>query len=308
MARFLLPLAVLAVSTSAPLIRYAAPAPAMTVAALRVCLAGLLLSLMAPGAWRLWWRLPVRERLLIVAAGFLLALHFASWISSLYWTSTAASVALVATQPIFAALFARALGDVIHRREVLGMACAAIGCAVLASGELLSGASGALVGDVLAIAGAATAAGYLLLGRRMRASMPLVPYLALVNVIAGVLLLVGAAAVDTPMLGFSSQVYLAIALAAIAPSLIGHSLLNLAVRRSPAHVVALAVLAEPIGASLMTWVAFSEVPPAHAVLGGVVIIAGIALGVRRQPAADHERTNSSRGVSTGDKSDAAASR
>lgn len=289
MARFILFIAVLAVSTGAPLIRYAAPAPALTVAAARVCLAGLLLTLMAPGAWGHFRRLSGRERWFVIGAGALLGAHFGTWVTSLYLTSTAASVALVATQPMFAALFAGALGDAIHRREVVGMSFALLGCVVLGGGELFSGSTDALIGDALAIAGAATAAGYLLIGRRLRTAMPLAAYLALVNTFAGFALLACALVAGAQFVGFAPRVYIAMALAAIIPSLIGHTLLNWSVRRAPAHLVALAILGEPIGASLMTLAAFGEVPPSHAVLGGGVILLGIALGFRaRRPKASSE--------------------
>ena len=78
--------------------------------------------------------------------------------------------------------------------------------------------------------------------------------------------------------------YLAIALAGLVPSVLGHTLLNWSVRRVRVHLVSLAILGEPVGASLITWVAFGERPPVHAVLGGAVILGGIGLGfVRRGP-------------------------
>lgn len=282
MARFVLFIAVLAVSTAAPLIRWSAPAPALTVAALRVCLAGLLLTLVAPTAWRQFAGLSRRERGLVVVAGLLLGVHFGTWVTSLYLTSTAASVALVATQPMFAALFARLLGDTIRSREILGMLFALCGCSILGGGELLSGSSQALLGDALAIAGAATAAGYLLIGRGLRSAMPLTPYLAVVNSVAGLGLLCAALIAGVPVLGFDARVYTAIALAAVIPSLVGHTLLNWSVRRAPTHLVTLAVLGEPVGASLMTLAAFGEIPPVHAVLGGAVILLGIAVGFSGQ--------------------------
>ena len=282
MARYVLAIAVLAVSTAAPLIHYAAPAPALTVAAARVCLTGFLLFLVAPTAWGHFARLPRREKVFVIAAGLLLGLHFGVWITSLYLTSTAASVALVATQPVFAALFARALGDSITRREMLGIAVAGLGCLVLGGGDLLTSTGwDAVIGDALALIGAAAAAGYLLVGRRMRVSVPLTPYLALVNMVAGVALLIAALLVGVPFLGLPDHVYLAIVLVTVIPSLVGHSLLNWSVRRMPTHLVALAILGEPIGSSLMTLVFFAEIPPAHAVFGGAVILVGIFVGFVR---------------------------
>jgi len=182
--------AILAVSTAAPLVHMASAAPPLTVAAVRVCLAAVLLSIVSgPRLVKAFGDLDRRDRWLVAASGLLLGAHFGVWISSLYLTSTAASVALVATQPIFAGLFGwLLLREGVSRREIGGIAIAAVGCAVLASGDFGGDRDGALLGDMLAVLGATTAAGYFVLGRRLRASLPLIPYLAMVNIVAGLVL------------------------------------------------------------------------------------------------------------------------
>ena len=281
MVIFVLVVAVLAVSTAAPLVLAAAPAPALTVAALRVTVAALLLTLAARSSLAVIRRLSRREIIFILLAGLLMGAHFGVWITSLYFTSTAASVALVATQPIFAAFLGRIfLGDKVGRRELFGIVVAGLGCAVLAGGDW-SHSRDAIIGDGLAIIGAATAAGYLVIGRRMRNTISLLPYLALVNLVAGSLLLVAVVVSGARVAGFDSSAYLAIAASAIICSVIGHTLLNWTVRRIPAHLVTLAILGEPVGASLLTWGFFAEEPPSHAIIGGVIILGGIALGFVR---------------------------
>jgi len=276
-------LAILAISTGAPFARWAAPAPPVAIAALRVLFASLLLL---GAGWRELGGLRAltrRDRPLVVLAGALLAIHFGSWIASLSFTSTAASVALVCTNPIFAALFGLALGDRVSRREAAGIAVAAAGCAILAGGDWRAG-RGALVGDALALVGAASAAAYLVVGRRLRTAVPLLPYLGAVNAIAAVLLVVAAVALGGVPWQLPAHSYLACAGAALVASFVGHSLLNAAVRVTPTHLVALAVLGEPIGSSLITWVAFHEQPPVHAAFGGAVVLAGIGVGfVTRRP-------------------------
>jgi drug/metabolite transporter (DMT)-like permease len=278
-------LAILCVSTGAPFARWAAPAPPLAIAALRVGLASLLLF---AAGWREIGelrKLGTRERWLVLASGGLLALHFGSWIASLSFTSTAASVALVATNPMFAALFGTLLGDRVTGREILGIAIAASGCAVLAGGDWQAGGD-ALIGDGLALVGAASAAGYLVVGRRLRANVPLLPYLGTVNAIAAIALVLACIATGADITALPAHSYVACAGAALIASFIGHSLLNAAVRVTPTHLVALAVLGEPIGSSLITWVAFGEQPPIHAVFGGAIVIAGIGIGfVKRTPRA-----------------------
>jgi drug/metabolite transporter (DMT)-like permease len=280
--RLVLVLAVLAVSTAAPLVRWAAPAHPLTVAASRVGLAALILVVLSGPAIKTLAGLPRRERWLTALAGLFLAAHFGAWISSLYYTSTAASLALVATQPIFAGLIAWvALGEGMSRRELVGIGIAGAGCLVLASGDIGEGGGGALLGDALALIGAITAAAYYVVGRRLRAALPLLPYLAGVNLVAGALLAAAALLAGTAFAGFDGTVYLALALSAIVPSVVGHTLLNWSVRRVPVHLVALGILGEPVGASALTWLFFAETPPSHAAAGGAVILAGIAIGFLR---------------------------
>ncbi len=280
-ATWALVLAIAAISTGAPFARWAAPAPPIAIAALRVAIAAVLLLALGRRELGALRRIPARDRPLVALAGALLAIHFGAWIASLSFTSTAASVALVCTSPIFAALLGALVGDRVARREVAGIAIAAAGCAVLAGGDWRAGGD-ALIGDGLALIGAASAAGYLVVGRRLRAAVPLVPYLGAVNAIAAAALAVAALAAGHDLAALPGHAYLACAGAALLASLVGHSLLNAAVRTTPAHLVALAVLGEPIGSSLITWAAFGERPPLHAALGGAVVLAGIAVGFVRR--------------------------
>jgi drug/metabolite transporter (DMT)-like permease len=217
------------------------------------------------------------DRARIAAAGILLGAHFGTWIASLAFTSTAASVALVSTSPAFAALLAGVNRDVVTRRQWLGIAIAAAGCAVLAGGDWSLGGN-ALLGDALALIGAVSAAGYLVIGRTLRTTVPMTPYLGVVNLIAAATLLLVCAATKTAVLPLPAHSLIAIALAGIVTSAGGHTLLNWVVRILPTHLVALAALGETVGASLISWAAFAEVPPWHGIIGGAIVIAGIAAG------------------------------
>jgi drug/metabolite transporter (DMT)-like permease len=271
-------LAVFAVSSGAPFVKWAgSETPGVAFAAMRVSLAAVLLLVLGRHELGALRALSRRDRGFVMLAAAFLAIHFGVWIASLHFTSTAASVALVCTNPVFAALFGRLLGDRVTRREIGGIAIAAVGCAVLAGGDWQAGGD-ALAGDALALLGAATATAYLIVGRKLRATVPLLPYLGVVNAIAAVLLLAAVAATGTSLVGLRVEAYAGAAGAAVIASVIGHSLINAAVRTTPTHVVALATLGEPIASSLITWAAFNEQPPLHAALGGAVILAGIAVG------------------------------
>jgi drug/metabolite transporter (DMT)-like permease len=181
---------------------------------------------------------------------------------------------------VFGALL---LGDRATRRQTLGIGVAVLGTLVLAGSDWrVSGR--ALVGDGLALLGAITAAGYLVVGRHLRASMTLIPYLAIVNTVAAIVLLLAAGIADVPLRGFSWSIYGWIAACAILPSLIGHTLLNWSVRRTPAHLVTLGILGEPVGATLLSGWIVAEQPPAIAAVGGAIILVGIGVGFSRPSA------------------------
>jgi drug/metabolite transporter (DMT)-like permease len=268
--------AALAVSTGAPLARWAAPMPPMAIAALRTLVAGMVLCLLGRRQLRAVLALRGHDRARVIGAGLLLGVHFGSWIASLSWTSTTASVALVSTSPAFAALLAGFNRDRVTRREWAGIAIAAVGCTVLAGGDWTAGGR-ALVGDGLALVGAMSAAGYLILGRKLR-HLPMTPYLGIVNLIAATGLLIGCAASASSPLPPSATAALAVTLAGVVTSAGGHTLLNAVVRILPTHLVALASLGETVGSSLLTWAAFGEVPSWHGALGGAIVIVGIGLG------------------------------
>lgn len=279
---WVLGLAILALSGAAPLIKAAHPVAPLAIAALRIGLAAVVLAIVSGAELRALAEVPRRQRRGIVVAGLLLGVHFGVWITSLSFTSTAASTSLVATNPVFAALFGVALGDRVARREWFGIALAVVGCAVLAGGDWGAGGD-AVFGDLLAVAGAAAGAGYLVVGRSLRAEIPLFPYLAAVNAVAAAGLLVAALVAEVPLTGGPAGAYAAIAASALIASVGGHTLLNRAVRYTPAHLVALAILGEPIGASLLSWILLGERPPGLAAVGGAIILIGIAVGFVRMP-------------------------
>lgn len=279
MPQVFLAIGILAVSTAPLFIRLAQPASPIVIAAARVLIAGVVLAVLGGRSWGQIVRLPVRKLGLVALAGLALALHFALWIWSLALTSTTASVALVATQPIFAGILGYLiLKEGFRRQESYGMAIAALGTLVLAGGDLGGTSSDALMGDGLALAGAVAVPAYLLVGRALREEVPLLPYLAFVNLVAGIALLICGAALGVSLDGLGQEELLAMIALGLVCSVLGHTLLNYCVRLVPVHLVSLGILVEPVVASLSTWGVFGEVPSLHAALGGLTIIAGIYIG------------------------------
>ena len=278
----LLVLGVAAVSTSAPLIRLA-DAPPLAVALYRNLFAALALLPFALVRHRGELAALDRRRWgALVLAGAFLAIHFAAWIPSVGLTTVAASTVLVDTQSVWAAVGARIfLGERVRRAAFVGIGVALSG-AVLISGADFALSTRAFAGDMLALVGAVTAAGYLLTGRRLRQRLSLAAYTAVVYGVCSVLLLGAAVAAGTPLLGFDPEVWLLFALMAAGPQILGHTVFNYLLRDLDATVVAVAVMGEPVGASLLALAIFGEVPPWSAVIGGAVILAGIYLAVTAQ--------------------------
>lgn len=279
MPKIFLAIGILAVSTAPLFIRFAQPASPILIAAARVLIAGLILGAFAGRSWRKIIQLPIGKLGLCGLAGLALALHFALWIWSLSLTSTTASVALVATQPIFAGLLGFfVLREGFRRQEGFGMAIAAIGTLVLAGGDLGGSSRDALLGDALALGGAIAVPIYLLVGRALRNDVPLIAYLAIVNLIAGLSLLICALAMDVSFDGIGQEELAAMIAMGLVCSVLGHSILNYCVRLVPVHLVSLGILVEPVIATLSTWSVFGEVPSLSASLGGLIIVIGIYVG------------------------------
>ena len=276
----LIALAVAAVSTSAPLVRYAA-APALAVAFWRNALGS---AVVVPWAWarcRAELRaLSRRELRLSAYAGLLLAAHFATWIPSLSFTSVASSVALVAVQPVWAALIARWRGERIPGFVWVGIWVAVLGAVVL-SGIDLTISARALFGDALALVGGLLAAAYLTVGVEVRRTVSTASYTAVCYPAAALALLALTLVARQPLLGYSGKTWLCLAGLTVGAQLLGHTVFNSVLRTTSATVVSIAILFEIVGAALIAALPpISEQPPLAAIPAAALIAAGIVLVVR----------------------------
>jgi drug/metabolite transporter (DMT)-like permease len=276
----LLAMGVVAVSFSAVLIRWA-DAPGLSVALWRNAIAAAMVVPLAIARHRdELLRLSRREVLLAVASGAMLAVHFATWIPSLSYTTVAASVVLVTTQPVWTALAGRALGERLPPAALGGIGVALAGAAVVSGGDFTV-SSRAAFGDALALAGAIAAAGYFLVGRSLRQRLSLLPYVAIVYTSCAILLVPAVAVAGQPFTGFSSGTWGLFVLMALIPHIMGHTVFNYLLRHIEATVVAIAIMGEPVGASLLALAIFGEVPRWTAVAGGLLILAGIYGAITR---------------------------
>src|SRR5689334_22845653 len=287
--------AVLATTYAGPIVRFAA-APALAVAFWRLTLVLPVTGILAWGEGRGERfapanREPTQRRIeplpspfslfLMALAGFLLAVHFWSWIASLRFTTVASSVVLVSLKPVFAwAIAAVWLREHPTRIEAWGILLAVLGASLIGLGDARL-SLGALGGDALAVLGALTGAGYYVIGRRVRQTVGIWRYAAGVYAVAAVALAVLALIRSTPLTGFAGRDWAVFGAMAAGPMLIGHTGMNYALRHFRATTVNVAALGEPVGASLIAWLvpAIHEVPAPVAMLGAVVVLLGISLSL-----------------------------
>lgn len=270
----LLALAVVAVGVSAIIIRYAQEAHPLALSFWR-CLAGA--ALLAPFGRRAFRSVDRSDLRLPVVAGIFLALHFATWITSLEKTSVANSVLLVTTAPVFVALAARYLLKETMRPGVwIGIFLALGGTAVIAGAG--SGAGQAsLSGDLLALIGAVLVAGYGLAGQVSRRKLGIVEYAVITYGAGAVALLPVCLVAGVELTGYSTQTWVAIAAMVLGPQILGHTILNYVVKDIDATTIYAAVMAEPPIAIALAFVLFDEVPSLLVYPGGVAILIGILM-------------------------------
>ena len=274
---------ILSISTGSILARLA-QAPALVVGAWRLGLATIVLTPWAlPRARREWSSLDRGDRLRLVLSGLALAAHFASWLISLSYTTVASSVILVCTNPIFVGLASHfVLGERVGRLTVVAIAVAMIGTVIVSCGDLaISGR--ALFGDLLALLGAIAASTYFLLGRAVRRKVSTLTYVWPCYGIAACALLLLCTIARYPLLGHPTLTYVTFLLMALVPQVLGHSAFNWALGHFTPILVTLAVLCEPIGATILARLILNETPALTAFLGGPLILVGILI------AAQHER-------------------
>jgi drug/metabolite transporter (DMT)-like permease len=271
-----LAIAIVAVSSSGPMIA-ACAAPALAIAFWR-CFIGATVT--APLAWlknqEIWRNLTKRDLVGAALAGFFLGLHFAAWIPSLRYTSIAAATAIVATQVVWAALIAHGLGVKAPGKEWFGIAISLIGVIML-TGIDVSLNPTALIGDLLALLGAMFAAAYMTVGQRVRKNIPTSVYTTLVYAAAAAVLLVFVLVSDSPLTGYAARDWILIlGLTAIA-QLLGHTLMNMALRSLSATTISLAILLEMPGAVLIAWFWPGQQPPWQIFPAVVLIMTGLVI-------------------------------
>ena len=271
----ILVLGIIGVSTGSIFARLA-DAPALVTAAYRVGLASVILIPLA--IWKAGEELrnlSFHDIRLAISSGFFLALHFASWISSLDYTAIANSVVLVNTIPLWVGLLSPVMvQDRLSKATVISIIVSVIGGIVIGLGDFATGGP-ALFGDFLAVIGAICAAIYLLLGRNLRRNLSLLAYVVLCYGSAAVFLWLAVIALQLPVSGYDTQTVAAFWSMALVSQIIGHSSYNWALKWFTTGFIAVALLGEPIGSTIMAYLIFDEGLTWSKTIGGLFILSAI---------------------------------
>ncbi len=269
---------VAAISFAAIFFKKSQPTHPMVASAIRLLFAALLLSPWVIAAWRRRSLDGVQVRH-AAGAGLAYAVHFGAWVASLGMTSVTASVTAVTASPLLLAM----VGLVTGRDAPTGRLWAALGLAVagltVVAMHDASGGDGALLGDGLALVGAAAMAAYLLIGRRLGARLDVMAFTGVATFVGGVTLALACLLMGVELTPSSDEALLYLALAALVPQLVGHTALTWALRHTTPARVGMATLGEPVGSTLLAWLWLGEAVSPTVLLGCGVTLSAVALAL-----------------------------
>lgn len=272
--------AVLCMSTSSIMIRFCS-APALIIALYRLIMttgiAGLWEGLSLPAKVS---ALSKRDFLFICLSGVFLALHLASWISSLSYTSISSSVLFTNLQVIFVLAFSLLfLHEKVNRVVTIGIFIAIAGSCLVATGDMQHGR---LAGDMLALASGAFIAVYYIAGRYIRARVDTMTYTFVVSGVASLVLLITSLGMGLALSGYRTLDWVLFLLMALGPGIGGHAVFNWALKYVKAPLVSVSILGESVGASILGYLVFNEALLWYQLSGGALILVGIYLAVSNE--------------------------
>lgn len=293
-----LAMGLIAVSMAAIFIRLALAegVPALVIADSRLVIATIVLTPITLRRYRAHLRALSRsDMILLLISGIFLAIHFGGWVSSLQYANVLISGVIVTTTPIWAGLLeVTFLKTRLNRYIVLGLFVALVGGTIIAfSGQgapsdaeivdASADSASTLTGAGLALIGAITLSVYMVIGRKMRSTLPLVPYIWVVYGIAAICLLLVVLFSGLSITGYSTDGYLWMLALGLIPQLIGHSSLNYVLGYLPATLVSIATQLEPLSSAAMAFILLSERPTELQLFGSFVILIGVTLTMVRPP-------------------------
>lgn len=282
--------AVCAISFAAIFFKKAQPTHPIVAAGIRLAFAGVLLL---PLVLRAWARGQLSQRLVGYATlgGLMYALHFGTWVTSLGLTSVAASVTLVTATPLLLGLLGVLTGrDRPHRGLWVALATAFVGVLLIGGADVSFGAD-ALLGDALALGGAAAMAGYLLLARGLGPALNVTAFMGIAVLVSAMCMFLASLAAGIPFRASSDEALMYLALAALIPQLIGHSLLTWSLHHTTPTRVGMATVGEPVVSTLLGWLWLHESVSPLTGAGCLVTLSAVVLALRSRAPGDEPSVN-----------------
>ena len=282
----ILSVGIISISFAAIFIRFCDDVPAIMIATYRLGVASCIL-LAVSRVRGVSFRIPRKDLLLSIAGGVFLGLHFIFWITSLKYTSVASSVVLVTTNPIFVGLFSYfLLKERQHREIIVGTVLCLIGSVVIATGDsgihaLVLHDRRALTGDILALVGAVMASAYLLTGSRVRERLDILTYITIVYTTGALFLIAASLLTGASFSGYRSSSYIYMVMLAVIPQLVGHTSINWALKHLRTGMIAISILGEAIGATILAYLFFAEMVSTFQVAGMALIFTAIIIASRK---------------------------
>lgn len=264
-------------STSSIIIRFTA-APALIIAFYRVVFtSGIAAGFRGRNFSSSIAQISKKDFLSIAGAGFFLALHFGFWITSLDYTSISSSVLFTNLQVIFVLLFSIfILKEALHFSVILSIIVAVCGSVLIAYGDLQHGK---FIGDMLALASGLFIAVYFIIGRGVRTRVDALTYTSITSFVASIVLFIGCVAFGLEFTGYRNIDWLLFFLLALVSGVGGHAILNWALKYVKAPLVAVSILGESVGASILAYLIFREYLIWYQMIGGLFILVGIYMAV-----------------------------
>ncbi len=277
---------VISVSFAAIFIRLASDVPSITIVTYRMVIAAIILLSISILRKQHKWYISKTTLVYSSIAGLFLCAHFVLWVTSLRYTSISSSTVLVTTNPIFVGIFSYLLFKEKQSKELIFAIMLSIGGSFIiasADGHLFGTVidSKALLGDILALLGAVCVSGYLMVGYKLRQVVPILPYVTLVYGFSAVFALLLALITHQHFTGYRTNSYIYMILLAVVPQIFGHTSFNWLLEHLKATAVAITILGEPIGASILAYLFFSEVVGWMQLIGIIMIFAAILISTRK---------------------------
>ena len=279
---------IISISLASIFVKFCDTVPAMIIATYRMSISTILLCLYIPfNKTNIINSLNKKDISMCLLSGMFLSLHFLLWFLSIKLTNIASSVVLVTTSPIFLGIISKfILKKQIPRNILIAIVLSFIGVILIAQSDsnmLTEINKKALLGNLLALSGGFMASLYLFIGSIQRTRQCTFEYIFFTYSFSAIIFIIFSLIFEYPFFGYEKNDYIYMFLLAVIPQLIGHTSFNYSLKHLRPESVAIAILGEPVGASILAYFIFDEKLQALQAIGIILILYSITLSTKMEP-------------------------